>query len=245
MATQRTFAVPVQVLALLICTSTFQLPCRTGATIADGCDTRGGQSTTGGTGKRCVCILPTHCMGRSCVYGQDRAVGSADGSEGPKAISGWRPGHCDDCYCGSLPPVSPPVKPATVSATGPAPTPEITYLPDDDPFPVPSLPLSEIEWPVSTVMVAADGQADGLARRCTREMMTVVIPTYGSGIANPTLLWQYEVLHPVVCELILTWERPHPSIDVRQPPPFLDHLISPALPRPTHAVSCALSCDHA
>ena len=57
------------------------------------------------------------------------------------------------------------------------------HLPEDDSFPVPPLPRSEVEWPNSTAVVVTEGQN----RQCTREMMTVVIPTYGPGIADPTL----------------------------------------------------------
>jgi len=42
-------------------------------------------------------------------------------------------------------------------------------------------------------------------------MMTVVIPTYGPGIADPALIWQYEILRPIVCELIVAWDKPPPS----------------------------------
>lgn len=197
----------VQGFAVLVCTCVLQLPCFTGAaaamidTGAPGHCEAGGGNWDAGSG-HCVCSPPTRCMGHTCARGIY------------VARTGWRPRVCPGCSCGVSPP--PPPAPAIDSykAVVKARMSQRSrlgyrYLPEDDSFPVPPLPRSEVEWPNSTAVVVTEGQN----RQCTREMMTVVIPTYGPGIADPTLIWQYEILHPVVCELIVAWEKPTPSFD--------------------------------
>jgi len=45
-------------------------------------------------------------------------------------------------------------------------------------------------------------------KECTTEMFTVVLPTYKTGPFHPTVVWQFDVLHEYICELILVWDLP-------------------------------------
>ena len=46
------------------------------------------------------------------------------------------------------------------------------------------------------------------ARGCTEDMLTVVLPTYKSGPFHPAVLWQFDALHEIICEIILVWDKP-------------------------------------
>ena len=196
----------VQGLAVLFYTSVLQLACCTGAaaamiaTVAPAhCEAEGGNWDAGSG--HCICSPPLRCMGHVC----------ARGKHGDFAKTGWKPSVCPGCTCGGSAPPHPPgidSHKAVVEGRMPQRS-RLGYLPEDDSFPVPPLPRSEVEWPNGAAVVVTEGQN----RQCTREMMTVVIPTYGPGLADHALIWQYDVLHPIVCELILAWDRPTPSFD--------------------------------
>eukprot|EP00040_Diaphanoeca_grandis_P018802 m.98957 g.98957 ORF g.98957 m.98957 type:complete len:401 (-) comp27117_c0_seq1:84-1286(-) len=45
-------------------------------------------------------------------------------------------------------------------------------------------------------------------KKCTEDMFTVILPTYKQGPFHPTVLWQFDVLHEYICEIVLVWDLP-------------------------------------